>query len=433
MKKLFTFLCSLLIVAMAFGQVSQDVLDKEPAFKTIDKNKVKRLSTMNSNAKSNERWYNYGETMDIFHANTSKIYGNNLFPDTTILVNYSSGYAGPWIHSLGDVLDVKSMFLNDAFSHPGELAMGAHSTFRVDSISFLCFYERNLNDPMVVDTLLFEVVVNNNLQSAFFVNSGINTNLGQDTVSINRIPYSYTANNINISTKKIYKFPLTQQFFADSLDNGLHVVDIATDDLPIVQAGKLVAASVAFIPGYTWVENIDTLTQKNRIFFLSFKEQEDAFPIYSKKDYNISYIIPQDVRYNDAGSWNGLYIPSFAYMGSTATYKYEHHLIYYKVVCETGCSTTGLNVLTNGQTILGDAYPNPQSKGNSINIPLDINDNNAVLTVRNILGQVFMTIDDLSIGKQNIEINTNQLQSGVYLYTLEVDNKTITKKFTISK
>ncbi|MDD3878110.1 MAG: T9SS type A sorting domain-containing protein [Bacteroidales bacterium] len=434
MKKIFTLLALVLFLNFAFGQ-ALDIMNTNDNGIRFDKSKIQTPCSKSSKS-STERWYNYGETMDLFHGETSELYGNNLFPDTTILVDYgTSGYSGPWIHAIGDMLDVKSIFFNDPFLHPGELALNAQSTYRLDSVGVLCIYERNMADPNVVDTLVIEVAVNHNFTTAYFSTStgNIPANLGTDTVFIKRVDYSYTTNALGIATKKTYKFPLTQQFWEDSLDWGGHYIEVATPDVPVVVAGSFVFASVSFIPGYTWNANVDTLTQKNRLFFLTYKEQDGMFPIYNKKDYNISYLIPQDVRYNVAGSWNGLYIPSFAYMGSGPTYNYEHHLIYYKVVCETGCGVAGIEPTNQAVNSMGDAYPNPQNLGETIYIPLQNTTSNSKLYIRNILGQNLIQIDQITTGNQVIEVNTSQLPSGVYLYTLESENQHITKKFSIQK
>ncbi len=423
-----------LFVSSVFSQEALNLNPKDTPLK-FQQSKINKTILKNGSKATNERWYNFGETMDIFYGNTSALFGNNLFPDTTILVDYgTSGFSGPWIHMLGDVLDVKSTFFNDVSLHAGELSMGAQSTYTVDSIAVLCYYERNMTDPNIVDTLLIEITVNNNLQTPYFAASGINTNLGSDTVYVHLINYSQPTNTLNYTTKKQYKFPLTEQFFIDSLDNGFHYIEISTADLPTVTAGKYVATALSFIPGYTWVANVDTLTQKNRFFFVSFKEQEDMFPIYVKRDFNISYIIPQDVRYNDGGSWNGYFVPSYAYMGTTADYSYEHHLIYYKTTCATNCGETGMpQIVNNPTTTLGNAYPNPASNNMSINIPLSVNANNAKLTVKNILGQVVAEYSGFNLGNNEITISTNKLASGIYLYTLEAGQQFITKKFSINK
>jgi len=121
-------------------------------------------------------------------------------------------------------------------------------------------------------------------------------------------------------------------------------------------------------------------------------------------------------------------------MGTTADYRYEHHLIYYKATCATNCSEVGIeNAASNSMDILGDAYPNPAYNKAFVNIPLNITAKDAKLTVKNILGQDLISYNNLALGNSNIAINTNNLSSGIYLYTLEAGSNIITKKFSICK
>lgn len=296
------------------------------------------------------RWYNYGETMDELNNGTASLYGNILFPDSTILVNYGlSGYSGPWIHKLADLLDVTSEMFNDSVLHPGEQYIGENNFFSLDTIAIYCIYTRNIPDPSIVDTLLVEVSFNDNLMTAFFPPGPLPTNLGTDTVFIKRISYDYTTNSLDLPEKYVFKIPLTEATFADSMSNGFHEIIVPTPGLKTVNPGMLVVTSVGFIPGYSWIPNVDTLDKMNSLLFLSRKQHQSQFPFYLKHDYNISHIIPFDVRYNDAAGWNGLYVPSFAYMGGTQpTYSYQHHLFYYKASLSFNISFTTQNVSCYG-------------------------------------------------------------------------------------
>lgn len=385
------------------------------------------------------RWYNYGETMDAYwnlNAGTnSMLYGNNLFPDTTILVDYgTSGYSGPWIHNLGDVLDVSSAYFNDASIHPGELFLNNTTPYRVDSVGILFIYDRAMSNPAIVDTLIIEVGVNGNntVQPtySFGSTSQVSINLGTDTTMFKAIKYTQASNSMNYTGKKVYKIALDEAFYADSTADGLHYAEVSTADLPNVQAGKVVTMSARFKPGYTWIANYDTLENKNSMFFLTYKEQDQAFPLYTKRDYNASYIIPQDVRYNAAGTWNGLFIPSFAYMGgATATYSYEHHLFYYKV----NSVLIGVNNTADNNTTLHQNEPNPFSKTTTIRYTLDKSEN-VSLSIIDVTGRVVKTITESNVGAGNhsLVIDGSEFNKGVYFYTLKTGGKSFTKRMVIA-
>lgn len=430
----------MLIASMTFAQVNPMHSVKHGP--TITKQVNLKSLTPHSYSKGTTRWFNYGEAIDSLFGGVATIYGNILFPDSTIIVEYSGPtYGGPWIHLIGDILDAHDFDFNDPSLFPGSLAITNSSTYKIDSIALYGIYERHTVDS-IVDTLEIEVAVNNVLPKYYFVGSAINTNLNADTVYIHGLTYSFANNSLGLAGKKTYKFPLTKQFYADSLANGLHYIEILTADLPTVTANKYVVSSVKFIPGYSWIPNVDSLADFNAFHFLSFLENPGNWPAYTKRDFNISYIIPQDVRYNLSPSpgWNGLYVPSFAYMGGTPIttddYSYEHHLIYYLVNCQTNCGNVSVDdYSSNKQFQLGDAYPNPTNTESEFVIPFNLSSlsEQMELVIYNQLGQVIQTIEYTNIaqGDHQIRINASELTSGMYYYSLTVNGDRLTKKLFV--
>ena len=394
------------------------------------------------------RWYNFGDAMNMYHnlylGDSSQLYGNYLFPDSTILVDYgTSGYGGTWIHMLGDILDVKSGYFNDVniFTDPNELFLNATSTYYVDSLDFYFIYNRNITS--VVDSMIFEVAVNNTLTTPYFccaTSTGLSVaqNLGTDTVFIKNVPYTYTTNVLNLSGKKRYAFALDDALFADSSANGIHHIAFGTSNLAMIQAGKFPVVAVQFKPGYTWTANNDTLANMNSVRFISYKESPGTnpptsfgFPQYTKKDFNISYIVPQDVRYNQAGGWNGYFIPSYAYMGGTSsTYAYEHHLLYYRV----NLFPVGMEEYNNGESITTQIYPNPVSGVSTFNYKLEKADN-VEIVIADVMGRVVKTMPQgfQSMGVHTVEIDGSNLAEGLYTYTVKTTDAASTRKMSVAK
>lgn len=440
MKKITLLLTVLFLSSVTFSQVEQIQNNFVKHGPTVVKNID--LKSLTPHSKGATRWYNYGETMDLMYGGgVSVLYGNILFPDSTILVEYTGGtYAGPWIHNILDVLDAHNYDFNDDIIYTNaELAIQNSSTYNIDSIAIYGIYARHTVDS-IVDTLEIEVAVNNTLPKYYFYNQAVNTNLASDTVWIHGIGYDYLTNVMTLTGKKTYKFPLTKQFYGDSLENGLHLIQISTADLPTVTAGKFVVASVQFIPGYTWTANVDSIASKNEFHFISFLENPGNWPIYTKRDFNISYIIPWDVRYNiNTLGWNGLSIPSYAYMGGSDpdAYPYEHHLIYYLVNCQTNCQGVSINDISNSDAYyLGDAYPNPAGIGDELIIPFEMKtaEGNSSLKIYNSVGQILQHFNYSNIqGEYKTTINTSTLNAGLYFYTLETSEGNNTKAFTIAK
>jgi hypothetical protein len=385
-----------------------------------------------------ERWYSYAETMDNYWFTNSggtgsELNANYLFPDTTILVDYGTSFSGPWIHNLGDVLDVASSYFNDANLYPGELYLTRTTPYRIDSMEMVLIYSRMINDPSIVDTLIFEVGVNatnTTLPNYYFGPGALATNLGTDTVFFKGMKYSYTTNSLNHTGKKIYKVPMDDNFYADSTADGFHIAKIATPDLPNVQAGKFVVTGVKFKPGYSWIANYDTLANKNSVRFLSFEEQSNSYPLYVKREYNVSYIVPQDIRYNQDPNWNGLYIPSYAYMGSSASYAYEHHWLRYKA----STILTSAKDAAEKSTVLFQNEPNPFNRMTTIRYSLEKN-SDVALTVYDVTGRIVKSINESNQGSglHSVVVDATDFNKGVYFYTLNVNGKSFTKRMVISE
>jgi hypothetical protein len=330
--------------------------------KTVPNKKVTRSRVLTNPpissiaADSLSRWYNMGETMDEFFQGTSVLVPNYLFPDSNILAEFGVGeYSSPFVHILGDVLDVRSSRFNDDITYPTDQFLHITNTdsYKLDSIQFLFAYERNIN---VTDSLIFEVVVNSsNAQLPEYFFTGMQANFGVDTLSFKALKYTYQTNKLNMpgsggATKRRYAIALNEQTLSDTITGGFNIVQFSTANLPVITAGKFVVSSVVFKPGYNY-SLIDTLNSLNSVSFFSYEEQPDGYPLYVDGDYNCSHIVPTDVRYNLDPSWNGFFIPSYAY---TAPYGFEHHLIYYKIRKNLPCNTaiTATNTV-NAQATCG--------------------------------------------------------------------------------
>lgn len=403
------------------------------------------------------RWYAYWNYKDAFHSNIGTIYGNYLFPDSNITAEFSGGtFASPWVHGLANVLDPTASVFNDPLLTPaGELLIRPTDAYSLDSIAINFIYERNASS---IDTLVIEVNVNaspTSLTTPWFccspstgqaiVNNLATVHPGIDTVFIKNVPCTPATNALNLTPKQTYKVVLDSAFHADSTTNGIHYYDFAPSGLPAVNAGRYVVMNVWFKPGYTY-SLADTIANKNYARLLSMEERggptssapiaPHTYPYYEERDFNISYIMPTDVKYGTAGGWNGYFIPSFAYMGSSPDYAFENHLFAYKLSCNT-CDAVSSNDIDANTSKLGLAYPNPAHLGESVMIPVTLaNAGDATLKIFNAIGQEVKTINakDLNAGINKINVNTANLNAGVYLYSLELNgNITATQRFTLVK
>jgi hypothetical protein len=332
-------------------------------------------------ADTSYRWYSYAETMDAYqqlvNGSTGSVLNYNyLFSDSTILAEFGTTIDRPWIHSIGNVLDISSSKFYDPLVYYSDSIMHYSPTaqFKVDSLMLIFAYFKNL--PSVTDSIVIEVAVNNTttqLPTYYFSDAATNTNptywfdsFGDDTVRFKALRYAFATNAFGaVSTganKRKYTIALTDAVLADTLAGGLNRIKISCANLALMNAGsKNVISNVKFKPGYTWVNNVDTLNSKNYMYLASYEETDAGFPTYTPNDYNSSGIVRSNERYNITGNgFNGFYVPSYAFGDAFA---FEHHLIYYRI---------SNNTLITGQksdkVLQAEIFPNPGSSFFQVNL-----------------------------------------------------------------
>lgn len=333
MKKISTFFTSLVLVSGLFAQNQVAHLNGKVLPGTIGTLNDGLARQEVSTRTTQSQWVDYTTAyMGNYGSTPNGVIGNFLFPDTTILVNYGSGgYSGPWVHSVAQTFDMNA----PAYLNTGIGINGAND-ITIDSIEVVGSYLRP--DNSVVDTLVISVVnVGTNLSSeSYFQGQGINTNLNADSVFIRNLDWDQPTQKV-IAPLSVYKFPLNQAFFTSNGGQGLHRAKIAAGDLISSMANGIFAVTVDFIPGYTWNANLDTLgVNKNGWIFGSYElNGSSTYPNYNRADYNVGSIVNDNVRYDNAGGWNGSYIPSYAFMGSTPGFQYEAMAISVKLTQHT--------------------------------------------------------------------------------------------------
>ncbi len=84
-------------------------------------------------------------------------------------------------------------------------------------------------------------------------------------------------------------------------------------------------------------------------------------------------------------------------------------------------------------TSVSDVYPNPAAGKAQIVINSALN-HNATVSITNALGSVVSTKSlELTTGKNNISLDSENLTSGIYFATISSGNSKVVKKFTVNK
>lgn len=427
-----------------------------PQAEVVPSSIIKQLPKSQS---ATERWYEYFDYKNRFNNKTTggdvTLLRTYLFPDSLPLVGYGpslapTSYDRPFIHSFAVICDPTSIVFNDPLRvNSGELVIRPTDAYNLDSVYIFISYARY--DQTSVDTL--EITVSVNASEAALPTQAIGTasivapftakNPNTDTLFIKRVPYSQATNSMTLPAPiQIIKVPLDSLFHAtDSTqtpgmpESALYNVARAVN-LPI-NAGRYAVASVKFIPGYSY-SNTDTLNfRKNYASIFAYEEfgptgnmtgAPSEVPFIIERDYNIGNHATTQIKYETG--WT-IFAPTVLY---GAGWQLENYLMGFKLSC-TSCDAVSVNDIDGNISKLGLAYPNPAEIGESIIIPLSLaKGGDATVRIFNTIGQEVKVINskDLNIGLNKINVNTANLNAGVYLYSLELDGTvTATQRFTL--
>jgi len=95
---------------------------------------------------------------------------------------------------------------------------------------------------------------------------------------------------------------------------------------------------------------------------------------------------------------------------------------------------TAVNTISQNKIINSSIYPNPASGNAEIDFSLT-SSSNINIKIYDVTGRLVKTVlnDKKSAGSQQVQVNVEELQNGIYFYTIAGDGFSNTKKFIVSK
>ena len=135
---------------------------------------------VNTADRATQGWYSYGAQVIDLLGNYS-YFRNNIFPDSTVVVEYSNGYNNVWKHSLGQVFDPSSLYF-DAIG-AGHPTIDNQTAYQIDSIGLWYRYFRH--QDAAPDTLIIQIYHDDDIN--FTVDPGWSSG-----VSYANVAYDYT-------------------------------------------------------------------------------------------------------------------------------------------------------------------------------------------------------------------------------------------------
>lgn len=377
-------------------------------------------------------WVCYALDNDSLNGNIATLSGNYLFPDSNVFVNFDDGTGGtvegtPYIHELGDVMDPISF----VFQYIDGVPYTTSDPYYVDSAGVVLAYYRN-TDESVVDTMMVYMYcgpVSNtgNLPTYYYADNSSSTywydNYGYDTIRLSFMKYAYATNKPTASGTKTIKVPLYE---SDS-SSFFYFKFFSTNNF-YVPAGQKTAMAVTFKPGYSY-EPFDNITDVgNYMIFSSYQENGDGtFQTYIPQERNVSTTIPTQIRYNqDPNGYNGLFIPSYAYIDP---YPWQRHLFLYHLSDEA----VGIDEASQSFSNVMIA-PNPSKSVAKIYFDLQENAD-VTIKVTDVAGKIMTVLPEgyLVKGDHNATLDLSSLSSGIYFVTIQSGNETATQKLVVGR
>ncbi|MGQ0827728.1 MAG: T9SS type A sorting domain-containing protein [Bacteroidota bacterium] len=446
MKKIFTLLLASGISASMFSQAAPPIQVGGPG---LTNTKAKTYSKHQGDAnRAESRWLCYAEAADMMNGGVSVSNRNYLFHDSIPFAQFGA-YARPWIHSIGNILDVSS-FIWDASGYAPGHAWTKNTQYFVDSMSIRHLYLRTNPNPAVVDTLIVIVYPNvNNVNTYNYAAPYASTNFPGGATATD--PLYYKQQFFNNTTGmpasslttlapivggKTIKIPLTILDTADWLWGDLDF------EIPgglfinsTTGSTRQAISTFTFKPGVAYTTT-DTIGGKviNQFNFNSWEENgTNTYPSYwgptpttATVDWNMSTLIRTQERYSLTGASTNKYLPS---VGFTQPYALEQHVISYKVTC---CPDSIQEATILNGIKLGQNQPNPFN-GNTV-ISYEIPTRESIsLDIFDIAGKKIISLNQgkKTAGVHSIELSSQNLPQGVYFYTLNVGDQNVTKKMTV--
>jgi hypothetical protein len=366
-----------------------------------------------------------------------------LFKDTTINIYYSSDdeLEPVWWLAAANVTDPADEIYDYMNVDPDVDEFNQYSVYTLDSLGLNALYIRNSADT-IVDTLVIIV----QKQVTTFQDINYNGDV------IHGLPWIYhdlhkwnttTAGSPNANILATIKIPLdsTMESRDSIMPDGevnyffryfqFYMDDIASETFT---SGSVPEISISFIPGYEYTPNVDTLfgavnNKFNSFRILTYKLNANSAQTYNS-EHSCSYFFSRQFARGSSQSTG--YMPFYLYMmdGNSPDFRYEYFDISYyfsttnDVSINEESSESNLSVAQN--------QPNPFNGSTTINYTLN-KSSNVSLDIYNVAGDKVMTVNQgiETAGSHKVQINAEDLNAGIYFYTLTADGYSVTKKMIV--
>lgn len=426
MKKIYLSLFSALVAAGSFAQAPVQLGGQHKDLPARLQNKV--VTPMNIQRSASRATSITSEPVNAIDAVTTA-YGysspyvgavNPIWPDSNMLIGFSSGPSGAWLHGVAQVFDFDGFSLKNSTFNPGILPFDPAASMTIDSVEFQAFYLRDNPTTTVVDTAVIQIVdASANFTRALFASNPDSAKVVIDITS--------QANNTYAGVLGTYKIALDSVTAYDTTASGTLILKAITN-LTLPSHDGLVGVIVDFIPGTTYGAT-DTI----------FSNVNALLPIYcTPAGQGLTY--PNGIAPDNTGGVfhddNSKYTPGLNYMLPAVGFVGDHPYQLYDIttyVTQSNSLNASIDELENGAKLYQN-FPNPTADFTTVKYSLE-EAANVTFEMIDITGKtVLASVEgNKSNGVHTITVDTKDLNAGVYFYSVIVNGSKLTKKMTVSK
>ncbi len=354
-------------------------------------------------------WFNIQSdlfNLSVLNPSSSSLQPFPIFPDSTIYIGLTAADepVSAWLHGAGDIIN-PSMTPSNWIDAWGEVT--------IDSIDIFKGYQRT-SASNIVDTMFVDYI--KSAPATAYLDLSQNGSYDPGEFFHQSIRYDQVNN-------KLYGTDIirTDTVLLTEDDSSSFVTATPLDVNDVVNGGERYGVYVRFEPGYTWTKNDDTLSKHNTFFMISREQETGKYPLQYWADNAgfCSYVLPQSVRYNQAGGMNGYLAPIPLY---TDAWEYEHHYVWYKLTSdELGIKNVSLNVSGVG------TYPNPTASKSTVSFTMEKRED-VVMKITALSGKLIETFDfgNLSSGDHLKQLDLTKYNNGNYILSVNGSSKIIT-------
>jgi len=412
------------ILGLSFLSLNAQILNPSKQLEENSKHQFKENLLFEKKANSNKRasasgWFDPAQAASDFNAFPLTFNGagnlnlNPIWPDSSILFEYSDGFSGPMTYGAGMIFDPRNeIYANNPYQ------TNRWTSYTIDSIELIHTYFRNNHDSSVIDKLNFysfrrQDVLHYIAQPFGTVYYDRTRNIPQGS-SVKKL--HTTLLGVNDSTNPgrtgSLSFPCNETVLGSN--TGSNYFGIYFNYEPGTTYSKTEPFdSVSF-------QKTNFKGNHNRFSYVTASDPSGIYPSdtsgtfkqsYGNRIYNNGVFVVDFVRYTTTAQ-TPLYGTTWTRSGTTIV-RYPWFRFH--------VSTQNLSIKNSNKNInVISTYPNPASKNSEVivNLNSDVN-TKAIVTILDISGkEVSRQNVDIVNGSNDIKIHTQNLNLGLYIVNI---------------